>query len=62
MHTDFDNEIDREAIAKYLRLSYIPQPFTIYKGILKLPPANILCMDFSKDTKIFSLLETSSSK
>ena len=51
MHTDFDNEIDREAIAKYLKLSYIPQPFTIYKGILKLPPANILCMDFSKNTK-----------
>ncbi len=51
MHTDFDNEIDREAIAKYLKLSYIPHPFTIYKGISKLPPANILCIDFSKNTK-----------
>ena len=51
MHTDFDKEIDREAIAKFLKLSYIPHPLTIYKGISKLPPANILCMDFSKNTK-----------
>jgi len=51
MHTEFDNEIDREAIAKFLSLSYIPHPLSIYKGISKLAPANILCMDFSKNTK-----------
>lgn len=63
MHTEFDNEIDREAIAKYLSLSYIPHPFSIYKGISKLPPANILCMDFSKNTKnIYPYWELSSTE
>jgi len=35
-------EIDLEAIDLYLSLQYIPDPFTAYQGIHKLPPAHTL--------------------
>ncbi len=38
-HPDFRGEIDRDALALYLRYNYIPSPYSIYRGILKLPPA-----------------------
>src|SRR5579864_1241923 len=41
-HPDFDAEIDRNALALYLRHSYIPASHTIYEGIYKLPAAAIL--------------------
>ncbi|AFY52857.1 asparagine synthase, glutamine-hydrolyzing [Rivularia sp. PCC 7116] len=44
-HPDFQPEINRDALALFLRYSYIPQPFSIYKGIYKLPPATLLCVD-----------------
>lgn len=31
-------EIDREALCLYVRYNYIPAPYSIYKGIWKLPP------------------------
>lgn len=37
-HPLFDAEIDRGALAAYLRHSYVPDPLTIYKGVFKLPP------------------------
>ena len=39
VHPDFHGEIDRNALALYLRYSCIPAPYTIYQGIRKLPPA-----------------------
>lgn len=30
-------EIDREALALYVRFGYVPEPFSIYRGIRKLP-------------------------
>jgi asparagine synthase (glutamine-hydrolysing) len=39
---DFKPEIDRGALALYLRHNYIPGPYTIYKGINKLPPGSYL--------------------
>lgn len=39
---DFHAEIDRDALALYFRLSYIPAPYTIYKNIYKLQPGCIL--------------------
>ncbi|MGN5172042.1 asparagine synthase (glutamine-hydrolyzing) [Aeromonas sp. 102P] len=36
-HTDFNAEVDRGALSLLLRYNYIPAPYTIYKGIEKLP-------------------------
>ncbi len=41
----FDAEVDRNALALYLRLGYIPAPYSIYRGIAKLPPAAWLTLD-----------------
>ena len=35
-------DINKEAVEYYLSFGYIPAPLTIYKDILKLPPAHIL--------------------
>lgn len=43
-HPAFRAEIDREALALFLRHNYIPAPFTIYKGIRKLPPGTYLAL------------------
>lgn len=37
-HPDFEAEIDRSALALFLRYSYIPAPYSIYQGIEKLLP------------------------
>ena len=37
-HPQFEPEIDRQALALYLRYNYIPAPYSIYRGISKLPP------------------------
>ncbi|WP_430626770.1 asparagine synthetase B family protein [Thiobacter aerophilum] len=34
----FDNEIDRGALALFLRHNYVPAPWSIYRNIWKLPP------------------------
>jgi asparagine synthase (glutamine-hydrolysing) len=41
-HPAFHPEIDRDALALYLRYNYIPTPFSIYRGIHKLAPGCIL--------------------
>jgi len=41
-HWAFDAEIDRDALALYMRFNSIPAPESIYKKIQKLPPACIL--------------------
>lgn len=38
----FNGEIDRDAIALFVQYSYIPAPYSIYKGVRKLPPGCIL--------------------
>ena len=39
-HPLFAAQVDRDALAAYLRYSYIPAPLSIYQGINKLPPAS----------------------
>ncbi len=45
VHPDFQVEINRDAVALFLRLGYIPTPYSIYQGIYKLPPGSLLCWD-----------------
>src|SRR5690606_19540440 len=37
--------LDRDALAAYLRLSYVPAPRSIYRGVRKLRQGHILCID-----------------
>ena len=41
-HPAFHSEIDPDAVASYLRFGYVPGPFSIYRGIRKLPAATVL--------------------
>ena len=41
-HPAFRAEIDRDALALFLRHNAIPAPYSIYQGILKLPPGTFL--------------------
>lgn len=38
-YADVDNGMDMEALELYLQCQFIPAPWTIYRGIRKLPPA-----------------------
>ena len=38
-------EVDSSVLATYLTYGYVPDPFSIFKGISKLPPAHILVFD-----------------
>lgn len=39
-HPDWRGEVDRDALALYMRHNYVPAPWSIYKGIAKLLPAS----------------------
>lgn len=41
-HPHWESRVDRQALALFLRHSYIPAPYSIYQGIYKLPPGTIL--------------------
>lgn len=43
-HPAFDAEIDRNALTLLLRHSYIPSPYSVYRGIHKLPPGTWLTL------------------
>jgi len=47
----FNQPIHRDAIALFLRHSYIPGPYSIYEGIKKLQPGQILTLDVSQSNK-----------
>lgn len=46
-HPEFREEVDRDALALYLRYNCIPAPYSIYRGIQKLPPATKLSLTLS---------------
>ncbi len=54
VHPNFSNELDRDSISNFLQYSYIPYPNSIYKDILKLPPAKILTIDLMSNISNFS--------
>ncbi len=45
MHPAWRGEIDRDVLALYMRHSYIPAPYSIYKDVYKLPPASWLSIN-----------------
>jgi asparagine synthase (glutamine-hydrolysing) len=48
-YPNFSGTINRDALALYLRHSYIPTPYTIYNGIYKLPPASLLTISHPQE-------------
>ena len=47
-HPACKKEIDRNALALYLRHNCVPAPYSIYKGIWKLPPGTVLTIHARK--------------
>jgi asparagine synthase (glutamine-hydrolysing) len=45
VHPGWSPELDRDALAGYMRHNYIPCPQTIYEGVHKLPPGCLLRID-----------------
>lgn len=43
-HPDFKAEINRDALSLYLRHNCVPAPYSIYRGIHKLPPGTLLAI------------------
>ncbi len=41
-HPAFDGVVDRQALTLFLRYNYIPAPFSIWRGIAKLPPGHLV--------------------
>lgn len=46
----FEREIDRDALALYLRHNHVPSPHCIYKGLHKLPAGSVLRMNAATGT------------
>jgi len=44
-HPSFVGELDREAMSLFLKHNYIPAPWSIWRGISKLPPASYATFD-----------------
>jgi asparagine synthase (glutamine-hydrolysing) len=44
-HPAFKAEIDRDCLALYLRHCYVPEPYSIFHGIRRLPPGTMLEVD-----------------
>lgn len=43
-HPDWRGEVDRDALALYMRHNYVPAPWSIFQGISKLPPAHFVAV------------------
>jgi len=48
-HPGFDATLDRDALALYFRLGYIPAPHSVYRAARKLPPAHLLTLRPGQD-------------
>ena len=49
-HPEWSGAVEPEALAAYMRYSYVPAPLSIYRGIYKLPPAHWLTFDLDSLT------------
>ena len=51
-HPGWTAQIDRNAVAAFMRYNYIPAPHTIYGGVHKLEPGNILTLPWQGEPRI----------
>ncbi|MFT5212240.1 MAG: asparagine synthase (glutamine-hydrolyzing), partial [Flavobacterium sp.] len=51
-HPDFKSKIDRGALTLFLRHNYVPGPYSIYKGIKKLPAGTFLKIETGNEAGI----------
>jgi asparagine synthase (glutamine-hydrolysing) len=49
-HPEFQSQIDRDALALYMRHNYVPSPHCIYQGMHKLLPGSILTLESNEDS------------
>ena len=49
-HQNWSGEIDTNAIKLYLKYSYVPNPYSIYKDIYKLEPGTFITFQIEKKT------------
>ncbi len=49
-HPAFAPEIDRDALAQYLRFGWLPGPRSIYRGVLKLPAGTVVVLAADDET------------
>lgn len=55
LHPDFEGEINSTALDLYIQYNYVPTPFSIYKGIHKLPPGTLLTLPATQNQKDWKL-------
>lgn len=48
-HPDFSKSLNRDVLALYLRYSYIPEPYSIYNNVYKLPPGHYISLNQSTE-------------
>ena len=48
-HPAFEGEIDRDALAAFMRHGFVPTPQSIYRGVSKLPPGTVLTLSAGSD-------------
>jgi asparagine synthase (glutamine-hydrolysing) len=51
-HPGFTGTLDRDSLALFLRLGYIPAPHSIYQNISKLPPGHYLSVSAPQDRAV----------
>ena len=56
----FANPVSREALALYMRFTYVPAPYSIYQNIFKLEPGCMLSINSDFSTKINEALPQAS--
>lgn len=54
-HDSFSGEIDRDALAQFMRFGYVPAPLCIFKGIIQLLPGTLIRFDFKKPLPLSDL-------
>jgi asparagine synthase (glutamine-hydrolysing) len=66
VHPEWNGEINRNAVALYFRHGYIPDPYSIYQNIRKLPPAHFIVLQaetaFSANPECYWQLENVATK